>query len=239
MNNLIDNAWKKIQEQISRECKITIASVLAIALLIYGWIWHPIIWGTDATTAPLHTKDSLPQEIPKNQTTIPNILKPKKETPATIMIYVTGAVKKPGVYTLKEGSRGVEAIKLAGGIIPKGDLTRINLAKKLKDEEMIVVPIIEPVPSIPTPIYNNRRPNINQYGSNVRYQTAKFIDKPVSINKASFDELKGVPGVTPRMAEKILEVRNEKGNFSSIDELKTIPGIRAKLFDRIKNYLTL
>lgn len=239
MNNLIDNAWKKMQEQVSRECKITIASLLVIALLIYGWIWHPIIWKTDTTTAPLHTQDSLMQEIQKNQSTISHIPKPKMETPATIMVYVTGAVKKPGVYTLKEGSRGVEAIKLAGGILSKGDLTRINLAKKLLDEEMIVVPTMEPVQSNITPLCNNRHTSINQYDSNVRYQTAKFIGKPVSINKASFEELKNIPGISARMAEKILEARGEKGNFSSIDELKTIPGMRTKLFDRIKNHLTL
>lgn len=239
MNNLIDNAWKKMQEQVSRECKITIASLLVIALLIYGWIWRPIIWKTNTTTAPLHTQDSLMQEIQKNQPTISHIPKPKMETPATIMVYVTGAVKKPGVYTLKESSRSIEAIKLAGGVTTKGDLTRINLAKKLHDEEMIVVPTMEPVQSSITPLCNNRHTSISQYGSNMRYQTAKFFAKPVSINKGSFEELKSIPGISARMAEKILEARQEKGNFSSVDDLRAIPGMRAKLFDHIKNHLTL
>lgn len=239
MNNLIDNAWKKMQEQVSRECKITIASLLVIFLIIYGYIWHPIIWKTDKTTVDPHTQDLLMRKIPGNQTTITTIPQTKTETQATIMVYVTGAVKNPGVYTLNEGARGVDAIKLAGGIIPKGDLTRINLAKKLNDEEMIVVPTIEPVHSNITPLCNNRHTGFNQYDSNMRYQTVTFINKPVSINKASFEELKKLPGVSTRMAEKILEVRSEKGNFSSIDELKSVPGMRAKLFYRIKNHLTL
>ena len=57
-----------------------------------------------------------------------------------VTIYITGMIKKPGVYTLKKGDRVINAIKKAGGPLKGWDPQRINLARKLKDQEMIVVP---------------------------------------------------------------------------------------------------
>ncbi|MCL4513319.1 MAG: SLBB domain-containing protein [Candidatus Eremiobacteraeota bacterium] len=57
-----------------------------------------------------------------------------------VTIYITGMIKKPGVYTLKKGERVINAIKKAGGPLKGWDPERINLARRLDDQEMIVVP---------------------------------------------------------------------------------------------------
>ena len=59
-----------------------------------------------------------------------------------MMVYVVGAVHKPGVYTLPSGCRAVDAIKAAGGLTDKANNFGVNLAAKLHDEQMLRVPAI-------------------------------------------------------------------------------------------------
>ena len=56
-----------------------------------------------------------------------------------IFVDVTGAVNKPGVYTLTGNSRVIDAIKAAGDSAPGADLSTINLARVLNDGEQIYV----------------------------------------------------------------------------------------------------
>jgi hypothetical protein len=61
-----------------------------------------------------------------------------------VTIYITGMVRNPGVYTLNKGKRVIDAIKKAGGPLKGWDPQKINLARKLRDQEMIVVPHVLP-----------------------------------------------------------------------------------------------
>lgn len=63
----------------------------------------------------------------------------KGEEKKSITIYVNGEVKKPGVYKLKENSRIEDGIKIAGGFTENADKDRLNLAKRLKDEDYVYV----------------------------------------------------------------------------------------------------
>jgi DNA uptake protein ComE-like DNA-binding protein len=63
-------------------------------------------------------------------------------TTALIVIDVRGAVEKPDVYKLAEGSRVQEALERAGGVAKNGDTSALNLARKLNDGEQIFVPRI-------------------------------------------------------------------------------------------------
>ena len=55
-------------------------------------------------------------------------------------MYVTGAVQKPGVYPLADGSRWIDALAAAGGATAEANLTAVNLSKRAQDEDEIVVP---------------------------------------------------------------------------------------------------
>src|SRR5918996_2990312 len=48
--------------------------------------------------------------------------------PRTVVVHVVGAVRRPGLYELAEGSRIDEAIRKAGGPKPKAALELVNLA---------------------------------------------------------------------------------------------------------------
>lgn len=54
-------------------------------------------------------------------------------------VYVVGEVRKPGVVALSADARVEDAIRAAGGMTEKADTLSINLAKRVKDEEQIVV----------------------------------------------------------------------------------------------------
>ena len=64
-----------------------------------------------------------------------------KEESSVIQVYVTGEVEKPGVYQIQNGARVYEAVNMAK-TLDTADMNSINLARKLQDEEAIVVPAI-------------------------------------------------------------------------------------------------
>ena len=57
-----------------------------------------------------------------------------------IFVHVAGEVNSPGLYTVAEGTRIGNLVQLAGGVTDKADLTDINLAESVKDEEKIFIP---------------------------------------------------------------------------------------------------
>ena len=57
-----------------------------------------------------------------------------------IMIDIKGEVKSPGLYKINQDLRVGDAIKLAGGPTIYANLQNINLAEKLEDEMVIIVP---------------------------------------------------------------------------------------------------
>jgi competence protein ComEA len=65
-----------------------------------------------------------------------------------------------------------------------------------------------------------------------RKQTKK-VNLPVHINTASLDELCALNGVGPKLAEKILEVRNALGGFKKAEDLQKVPGIGKKKLEKL------
>lgn len=128
-----------------------------------------------------------------------------------IEIHIDGSVKNPGVYKIKNGTRLQDLIEEAGGLLDDANTSNLNLARKLKDEEKIV---------------------IKSYLDNNDDEDAK-----ININTATKDMLTSIPGVGSKMADKIIKYRQEHP-FNSIDELLNITGIGKKKFEEIKLYIT-
>ncbi|WP_209702211.1 helix-hairpin-helix domain-containing protein [Clostridium algifaecis] len=136
-----------------------------------------------------------------------------------ITVYINGEVKKPGVYVLKNDSRIEDLVKTSGGFLDDADTYKLNLAKKLKDEDYISV---------------DKKQNS---GSNVPQNSSSGIsqDGKVNINKASKEELKEIPGVGDVTAQKIIDYREKNGEFSSIEDIKKVGRIGDKTFEKIKD----
>lgn len=132
-----------------------------------------------------------------------------------IFVDVTGAVNKPGVYTLTGNSRVIDAIKAAGDSAPGADLSTINLARVLNDGEQIYVDSTI----------------VNRDG--VRVSKA-VRSGPININRATALQLDALDGVGPVFAQRIVDYRKINGSFLTIDDLQKVSGIGAAKFAQIK-----
>jgi competence protein ComEA len=133
-----------------------------------------------------------------------------------IFVDVTGAVNKPGVYTLTGKSRVIDAIKAAGDSAPGADLSTINLARILNDGEQIYVDSLV----------------MNSSGQRV---TKKTPSGPININRATARQLDALDGIGPVIAARIVEYRKINGSFLSVDDLQKVSGIGAAKFAQIKS----
>jgi competence protein ComEA len=135
-----------------------------------------------------------------------------RERPAgrpQVLVHVVGAVREPGLYKLRDGSRVADAVERAGGATPKADLALVNLAAPVADGTQVVVPARAP-------------PSATSAAGG---RTAEARAGPVHLNTATVDELDALPGVGPVTAQKIVDFRQANGAFTSVDELDAVPGI--------------
>jgi len=172
-------------------------------------------------------------QTPTSTPVIPTLTITPTITPAPITVYVSGAVFKPGVYTLSPGSRVHEAIQLAGGATSNADLTRINLADWLCDAQQIYVPKIgEENPPVP-PV---RQSAMGSDASGAGRSTGK---SKININTASAQELETLPGIGPAYAERIIRYRQEHGPFQRIEDITQVKGIGPKTLEKIEDFITV
>src|SRR5918992_2520711 len=57
-----------------------------------------------------------------------------------VVVEVRGEIEAPGVYELSPGARLQDAIAAAGGLTKDADLSTVNLARRLRDGELVVIP---------------------------------------------------------------------------------------------------
>jgi competence protein ComEA len=146
--------------------------------------------------------------------------------PAKLVVHVVGAVRRPGLYRLPEGSRTADAVKRAGGATPRAELAVLNLAAPLADGIQVVVPR-RAAPGAPTP-------QSTESGDGSSGATGA----PVSLSTATLEQLDALPGVGPVTAQKIIDYRTEHGSFASVDELDAVPGIGPKRLEQLREALT-
>lgn len=129
----------------------------------------------------------------------------------SLVVAVTGRVRRPGVVTVPAGARVIDALRAAGGPLPGVDLALLNLARKLTDGELVVVGV--PGAGEPAP------PGVP--GAPAGGGPAQAVD----LNTATLAQLDTLPGVGPVLAQRILDWRTEHGRFASVDQLAEVPGI--------------
>jgi competence protein ComEA len=149
-------------------------------------------------------------------------------SPSPLVIYVTGAVLKPGNYALLAGSRVADAIQAAGGFSQDADIEVVNQAALLKDGEMLKVPKIGE--------------SLQQPEMTTSPGKGKVISTPakrIDLNTASIEELQTLPGIGEVKAEQIIQYRDRVGGYKTIDEIKNVPGIGDEIFKRIQDFITV
>ena len=146
-----------------------------------------------------------------------------------IVIHITGAVKIPGVVRLTEGARIEDAINKAGGLTEDANIANVNLAYVLEDGTKIKIPSITDEITMEESIINTDGGEGVTDSSNLeKNKTA------ININKADELELQRLQGIGPSLASKIIDYRNNNGNFASIEDIKKVSGIGDSIFENIK-----
>jgi competence protein ComEA len=144
-----------------------------------------------------------------------------EEGGSDVVVDVTGAVRKPGVYRMPAGSRVNDAVKRAGGETGKAALDAINLAARLADGQQVVVP--EEVPG--------------GGGAVAAAGVGETEDGPISLSTATAAELDTIDGIGPVTAEDIIDFREEHGGLSSVDQLDQISGIGPATMEALRERL--
>jgi comEA protein len=71
----------------------------------------------------------------------------------------------------------------------------------------------------------------------VKKDVSSLAEKSININTAGINEWVQLPGIGEKTAEKIIQLRNERGKFRRVDELMDVKGIGEVKFSKIKAYL--
>ena len=150
-------------------------------------------------------------------------------TPEPIVVYVSGAVKRPGVYKLPYESRLVDAVQLAGGFLDDANISQVNLADKVVDGEQIVIPGGSTIPT----------PQLTIGGNGLLFTPTPPAGQLVNVNTASAEELDQLPGIGPTAAQKIVEYRTANGLFTRLEDLLKVPGIGPSTLEGIRGLVTL
>jgi competence protein ComEA len=143
-----------------------------------------------------------------------------------IYVDISGAVNNPGVLKLEEDTRIYQAIEISGGLKAKADISGINMATKLKDENKVYIPEIgEKVVAL----------------ANSNFQSIIGTDSndKININAANNQELQELSGIGPSTADKIIKYREEHGNFLLIEDIMNVSGIGIKTFDKFKEKICI
>ncbi|MDD7384212.1 MAG: helix-hairpin-helix domain-containing protein [Actinomycetaceae bacterium] len=226
----------RIRWKLSRKAFALIAGAL-IVMLCGIFVWQRAAQGVSSPALSAAVGEDPPAQADTNPSsgtaTTPASAHTSStaETPAqgaagtkngTVVVYVSGQVAKPGVYTLPEDSRVDDVVRLAGGMTKNADPQAVNLAEILHDADHIHVAAVGEAP----------RPEQNK-GSR-----SSGTEQLVNINEASAQDLEALPGIGPALAQAIVSWRENNGAFASVDQLSDVSGIGeatlAKLRDHVR-----
>lgn len=173
-----------------------------------------------------------------------------------LTVHVAGAVRRPGVYYLLPGAHVYDAVRAAGGFNATADQQALNLAAELEDSRQVFVPSLSrvraPTSSTPsraqaprTPPTASSAPDLaGPQGPPPRSAQSDIarranVTYPISINRASEEQLQALPDIGPVLASRIVGHRNHHGPFRRIEDLADIKGIGAGTLAKLAPYITL
>jgi len=158
----------------------------------------------------------------------------KETVTEEVVVYICGAVKRPGVYKFKTGGRLYDAVKAAGGFRKKAARSAVNLARFLDDSEQIIIPSKKQAAS-----YKKNNNNIAGTSGTLEADGAESVSGGlVNINTASREGLMGLPGIGGSKADAIIEYRSSN-KFNSIEDIKNVSGIKDGVFNQLKSQITV
>ena len=200
---------------------VAIAVVLISALAFY-LIWRP---ASSASSLPVVTQQNASRTSSNNGTTT-NVA---VNSSGSIQIYILGAVRHPGVYTLPADARVYQLLLAAGGPLPNADLVALNLAAKLNDGQEIYVTAIGESPPL----------GLSTSSSTVDSSSTPSAQGQslVNINTATAQEMEKQLHISSKTAQAIINYREQHGPFTSVSQLTQV--VSKSIYNKIKNEVTV
>lgn len=193
-------------------------------------------WRDEAPSAVAGPAPSIRQDRVTIEKEVPS------EKKGAWVVYVTGAVKSPGVYRLPPESRVFHLIDSAGGLATGADEVGVNLAAPLLDGAHVHVPLKNEVTRGTSPsgeAVSQGSVSVSSLPSPVNGRGTQGRAGSMDLNGATKEELQSLPGIGPKTADSILAYRKENGPFRSVEELLKVKGIGPKKLESIKNLITV
>jgi competence protein ComEA len=125
--------------------------------------------------------------------------------------------------TQHQGFRDVDELQRVSGIGPAmleklRPFVYVEPVQRDEDGEVERPPVKEETNESPPPLASKKKI--------VRTQ-------PIDLNRASDAELQLLPGIGPKLSQRILDARGKKP-FRSVDDLRRVPGIGPKTLERLR-----
>lgn len=143
-----------------------------------------------------------------------------------ITIELKGEVKRPGILSYSQPPTVQQVIWDAGGLSRSRGLAASAASMVLEKDLSLTI-----LQQDDGDVFLRQGP--------LSGKALWILGRPIPLNRARAEDLGGLPGVGPTLAERIIEYREAHGGFSSLDELKEVKGIKEKTFDKIKGHFTL
>ena len=217
---------------------IIVLSVLAIIVLIYGFISYKKQEKESIKIEKNLTKEESSNKLTKKETNIGNLV-----------VDIKGEIKTPGIYKVNKNTRVIDVINMAGGLTENADTSIINLSKKITDEMVIIIYSKYEVENfLETKKIEEQKQSICKDGEVVNgaciniestNDSSPSISGKLNINTATVEQLQTLPGIGETKAKNIIEYRNTNGNFTKIEDILEVPGIGNSIYDQIKNLITI
>lgn len=220
-----------------------LAMLVALAVasaLVATWVARPREEPVPARRQPLGAPLSLAAATggggpatssPESSEAVPAGPSAEATASGRLLVHVAGAVRRPGLVELPAGSRVADAVEAAGGPTARAQPASVNLARPLVDGEQVVV---------------LRRGDLG--AGSVAYGQGPGPGAPaapgaavgpVDLNTATLEQLDGLPGIGPVLAQRILDWRTANGRFSSVDELGEVSGIGEVTLGELRQSVTV
>lgn len=170
------------------------------------------------------------------------ILPPGQEPKATgsaslvdddVRVYISGAVRNPGVYPMLPGDRLSDAVAAAGGPTAKAELASVNLALRVADQAHYHIPSVGETPPVQAGPANF--PGLISAPVQSEFSAGGLID----LNLASPSLLGTLPGIGVVLAQSIVDHREKNGPFRSVEEITDVPRIGPVTYQKIRDLVTV
>ena len=137
------------------------------------------------------------------------------------------------------GSRVIDGVNQAGGLLPQAAADYVNLAAIVSDGDKIWIPTVEEIETFLTEGQEVPYITSSKAGAGLGMDTFSNSPAKININTADKELLCTLPGIGSTRADSIISYREQNGNFSTIEDIMKVSGIKDSSFQKIKEYISV